>query len=218
MDSYWKTLIREESQKDYFKTLIAAVQADAKHFKIFPDHKLVYSAFNLCSYNSVKVCILGADPYINPGQAHGLAFSVLPGVPIPPSLMNIFKEIQSDIGLPIPSTGYLIPWAQQGVMLLNTILTVREGQSASHATYGWEKFSDKVISLLNNKLNPIVFMLWGAFAKYKSKLLSNKSHLILTASHPSPLSVYRGFFGCKHFSQANQFLINNNLTPIDWSL
>lgn len=214
----WNELIKEEKQKDYFKNLVKFVQINGKKYTIYPDHKLVYSAFNLCHYDDVKVVILGQDPYHGPNQAHGLAFSVMNNVPVPPSLMNIFKEINSDLSIPIPSTGCLTPWAKQGVLLLNTILTVNEGQPGSHKGFGWEVFTDKVISCINQNNNPIVFLLWGAFAKSKKKLLTNPNHLILEASHPSPLGAYMGFKGCKHFSKTNEFLIKNNLKPIDWSV
>jgi uracil-DNA glycosylase len=216
MDPYWKNLIREESQQDYFKKLVTSVQTEAKDNTIYPDNKLVYSALNLCPFDSVKVVILGQDPYHGPNQAHGLAFSVQPGILIPPSLLNLFKEIQSDLGLPIPLTGCLTPWAEQGVLLLNTVLTVSQGKPGSHAGFGWEIFTDKIISRLNGSNSPMIFLLWGAAAKAKKKLIDN--HPVLEASHPSPLGVNKGFKGCKHFSQANLYLEINNLKPIDWSL
>ncbi|MBR4150556.1 MAG: uracil-DNA glycosylase, partial [Firmicutes bacterium] len=168
------------------------------------------------AYSDVKVVILGQDPYHEPGQAHGMCFSVKPGVEVPPSLVNIYKEIHSDVGAPIPKDGYLVRWADQGVLLLNTVLTVRAHQANSHKGKGWEQFTDRVIELLNGREQPIVFMLWGANARAKKALITNPRHLVLEAPHPSPLSAYNGFFGCRHFSKCNAFLEKNGMKPVEW--
>jgi uracil-DNA glycosylase len=178
----------------------------------------IYNALRYTSYNDTRVVILGQDPYHGPGQAHGLCFSVKKGVVPPPSLKNIFKELNSDLGVEIPSHGELTAWAKNGVLLLNTVLTVREGAPTSHRGMGWEVFTDKVISLLGKREKPMVFMLWGSFAKSKAQLIDSKKHLVLTAAHPSPLSAYNGFFGCKHFSSANAFLKANGIEEVDWTL
>ncbi len=178
----------------------------------------IFQAFKSTAYSDVKIVIVGQDPYAQPNQAHGLCFSVKPGVKIPPSLKNIYKEINDDLGIPIPQSGYLMSWAKQGVLLLNTILTVRKGQPLSHKGYGWEKFTDNVFRKLNERKEPIVFMLWGNPAKSKASLITSHRHIILKSSHPSPLGVHRGFFGCKHFSKANEILLSMNQTPIDWRI
>ena len=178
----------------------------------------MFSAFHFTALKDVKVVILGQDPYHNDGQAHGLSFSVKPEVAIPPSLLNIYKELQADLGTYIPDNGYLLKWAKQGVFLLNAVLTVRAHNAASHSNKGWEKFTDAVIEILNKEDRPIVFLLWGRFAKEKAKMLNNPKHLVLTAAHPSPLSAYNGFFACKHFSKTNEFLTKNNIEPIDWQI
>ncbi len=213
----WKTLIKSESEKDYFKSLTDFILKDSEQHIIYPPHKNIYKAFNLTPFNKVKVVVLGQDPYINENQAQGLAFSVPKDCQIPPSLKNIFKEINSDLNQTHQFThGNLEGWAKQGVLLLNTTLTVRAGQSNSHKDKGWEIFTDKAISLLNDHPNNLVFILWGASAKSKSKLITNTKHLIITAAHPSPLSAHNGFFGSKCFSKCNEFLINNNIVPINW--
>jgi uracil-DNA glycosylase len=213
----WKEFIKEESSKDYYKKLIDFVFEDSKINTIYPEYKDLFNAFDLCPIDKVKVVILAQDPYINKGEAHGLAFSVPDGKKIPPSLKNIYKELKTDLNIDSPNNGCLTRWAEQGVLLLNCILTVRAGNSGSHRGKGWEQFSDNAISKLNELDRPIVFMLWGAFAKSKLPLITNKNHLVLQAAHPSPYSASDGFFGCKHFSKANAFLIENKCEPIDWT-
>ncbi len=214
----WKNLFQEESQKEYYKNIIAFLQEDKKSYTIYPPREYLFNAFGLCPLDKVKVVILAQDPYHGPNQAHGLSFSVLPGVHNPPSLVNIFKEIKNDLNIVPPDHGCLTSWAEQGVLLLNASLTVRDGQPNSHKDIGWHIFTDKVISVVNNLDQPIVFLLWGAFARKKKILIDNKNHLILEAAHQSPLSAHSGFFGCKHFSQANEFLKKNNLKEINWKL
>lgn len=214
----WKDLLQQEASKPYYQQLLDFLQQDGKSHTICPPSKQVFSALSLCPPERTKVVILGQDPYHGPGQAHGLSFSVQPGVDVPPSLRNIYKEIQTDIGAPIPSHGYLASWAKQGVLLLNTVLTVRQSQAGSHKNRGWETFTDTVIQHLEQRDQPIVYLLWGSFAKSKRGLITHPKHLVLEAAHPSPLSAYNGFFGCKHFSQANQFLISHQVDPIDWSV
>ena len=184
---------------------------------VYPDMYEIFTALKLTSYADTKVVIIGQDPYHGPNQAHGLAFSVKPGVAIPPSRLNIFKELQSDLNCEIPDNGYLVPWAKQGVLLLNAVLTVRANQPKSHRNQGWEQFTDRVIELLNQN-TPIVFLLWGNDAKQKAKAITNPKHLILTAPHPSPFSAYYGFFGCRHFSKTNSFLQAGGLEPVDWQI
>lgn len=214
----WKEFIASESEKPYYKNIVKTIQTDASTSLVYPERKNIFNAFALCPINKTKIVILGQDPYFNPGEAHGLSFSVPDGVSIPPSLRNIYKEIDSDLGIKPVSHGNLASWAKQGVLLLNSSLTVLQGKPGSHKDIGWHTFTDAAISLLNEQDQPIVFMLWGAHAKKKRALVTNPKHLILEAAHPSPLAAFNGFFGCKHFSKANQFLIQNNLTPIDWSL
>jgi uracil-DNA glycosylase len=215
----WKTLIAEETAKPYFQQLSKFLVEDGKKHTIYPEHQDVFNAFKYCPLDKVKTVILGQDCYISEGQAHGLAFSVLPGVDIPPSLKNIYKEINSDLQLNyIFPHGCLVDWAKQGVLLLNSVMTVRAGQSGSHKDKGWELFSSQVISTLNQLDHSIVYLLWGNYAKSKAKLLNNPKQLVLQASHPSPLSAHTGWFGCRHFSQANNFLIQNKLEPIDWKI
>lgn len=215
----WKDFIRAESQKDYYKKLASLVLEDSKTHTIYPDHKDVFNAFKYCPLDSTRVVIIGQDCYHGKGQAHGLSFSVQPGVPIPPSLRSIFKEINSDLGQSYTfSNGCLIPWAQQGVLLLNSILTVRHGEPGSHSKYGWQEFSDNAIRLLNEQDRPIVYILLGSYARSKKERIINTKHLSLVAAHPSPLSAYNGFFGSKIFSQCNNFLTSNNIQPINWHL
>jgi uracil-DNA glycosylase len=214
----WEEIIKEEQQKLYYKNMIDLIKTDMETYTIFPEKKDVFNAFKQCSYDNTKVLILGMDPYHGPGQAHGLSFSVLPGVEIPPSLRNIFKEIKEDLNIESPNHGCLMNWSRNGVLLLNSALTVRQGEPGSHQKLGWQIFTDRIISSLNEKETPIVFLLWGAFARKKKILIDNQNHLILEAAHPSPLSAHNGFFGCKHFSQTNEFLKNNNLKEIDWGL
>lgn len=191
-------------------------QEKAEKKVIYPRGEDIFNALNFTPYEDVKVVILGQDPYHGPGQAHGLSFSVPEGVKIPPSLVNIYKEIQTDIGVDIPKSGYLKRWAEQGVLLLNSVLTVEAHQAGSHAGKGWERFTDEIIRKLNDREQPLVFMLWGSYAQKKGAFIDTKKHLVLKAPHPSPLSAHRGFLGCKHFSKANVFLKENNILPIQW--
>ena len=214
----WDEIIGAEFEKPYYKELRAFLKTEYLSRKIYPDMHDIFNALKFTPYNSVKAVILGQDPYHGEGQAHGLCFSVKKGVTPPPSLVNIFKELKADLGIEIASHGELTDWAKNGVLLLNTALTVREASPNSHRGKGWEIFTDAVISALNEKNDPIVFILWGANAKAKASLITNPIHLKLTATHPSPLSAYNGFFGCKHFSKTNEFLIKNGKDAIDWSL
>ncbi len=215
----WKDALEEEFKKPYYKELYQFVKQEYATHRIYPPSDDIFNALHLTPLKDVKVLILGQDPYHNENQAHGLSFSV-PATQrdIPPSLQNIYKELQSDVGCEIPNNGYLVKWAKQGVLLLNTVLTVRAHQANSHQGKGWEIFTDAIIHVLNQQQKPIVYMLWGRPAQTKVRMLDNEKHLILKAPHPSPLSAYRGFFGCKHFSMANQFLINNGLEAIDWQI
>lgn len=213
----WDDLLRDEFQKTYFITMEEYIRQEYKRMDIFPAEDDIFNALRLCSYTDTKVVIVGQDPYINPGQAHGLSFSVLPGARIPPSLMNIFCELRDELGCYIPNNGCLITWAKQGVLLLNSVLTVRRGYSNSHKDIGWEIFTDTIMKLLNQKDKSIVFLLWGAKAKSKAYMIDPSSHLILTAPHPSPLAG-GGFFGCNHFIKANQFLYEIYPNTIDWQI
>ena len=201
-----------------YKDLYKKVLEEYRSRQIFPNPDDIFNAFHLTPLKDVKVVILGQDPYHNDGQAHGLCFSVKPDVEVPPSLVNIYKELQDDLGCRIPNNGYLVKWAKQGVLMLNTVLTVRAHQANSHRGIGWEQFTDAVIRAVDAQDRPIVFLLWGRPAQMKKSMLHNPKHLILEAPHPSPLSAYRGFFGCKHFSQTNAFLEKNGLAPIDWQI
>ncbi|MFD2670874.1 uracil-DNA glycosylase [Marinicrinis sediminis] len=194
------------------------LQKEYEEHRVYPPADLIYSAFTYTSYQEARVLLLGQDPYHGPGQAHGLSFSVQPGIRIPPSLKNIYKELHADTGLAIPKHGCLIPWAQQGVLLLNTVLTVREGKPASHQGYGWEDFTDQVIRRLNERDTPMVFVLWGKHAQSKQELITGGHHLVLTAAHPSPFSAHRGFFGSKPFTRTNEFLQQSGQSPINWAL
>ena len=214
----WEEALALEFKKEYYKKLYFFVKNEYDTKVIFPAADDLFNAFHFTPLSKVKVVILGQDPYHNYGQAHGLSFSVRPEVAIPPSLLNIYKELQEDLGLYIPDNGYLKKWADQGVLLLNTVLSVRAHQAASHSGKGWEMFTDAVIKVLNEQDRRIVFLLWGRPAAAKAKMLDNPRHLILTAAHPSPLSAYKGFFGCRHFSKTNDFLIKNNTGPIDWQI
>ena len=213
----WDALLREEFQKDYYRQLRAFLKEAYTSGVVYPAMHDIFNALKLTSYESVKVVIVGQDPYINPGEAHGLAFSVQPGARIPPSLQNIFKELKSDLLCYMPDNGHLVHWAQQGVLLLNTVLTVKQGASKSHAGKGWEHFTKRILELINQKQSPVAFMLWGRDAQKKTELITNPDHLILPAAHPSPLAGGR-FFNCKHFSKANNFLHKNGLPPIDWQV
>ena len=214
----WLPALRGEFQKDYYKELHQTVMQEYRTRQIFPEADDLFNAFHLTPLKDVKVVIFGQDPYHNVGQAHGLCFSVKPGVEIPPSLVNIYKELQDDLGCYIPNNGYLVKWAEQGVLLLNTVLTVRAHQANSHRGIGWEEFTDAAIRILNEQDRPIVFILWGRPAQMKKAMLNNPKHLILEAPHPSPLSSYRGFFGSRPFSKTNNFLKQHGMEPIDWQI
>lgn len=218
MNNGWKGFFEEETKKEYFLNLERFLFKEYQNTKVYPSRENLFNCFRLTNLEDVKVVILGQDPYHQPSQAHGLAFSVQKGVKIPPSLRNIFKEINNDTGAIIPSHGDLTYLAKQGVLLLNTILTVEDSKPLSHQNKGWEIFTNRVIDKLNSSKQPIVFLLWGNNSRKKKELITNKGHLVLEAPHPSPLSSYHGFFGCKHFSRVNEFLIKNNLKPIDWGI
>ena len=218
IDNDWLESIQPEFQKPYYKELYDFVKKEYSETIIYPPSDEIFNAFHFTPLSKVKVLLLGQDPYHNVNQAHGLSFSVKPGQDIPPSLQNIYKELNDDLGCYIPNNGYLKKWADQGVLLLNTVLTVRAHEANSHKGRGWEKFTDAVINAVNAQDRPIVYLLWGAPAQKKIPMLTNPKHLILKAPHPSPLSSYRGFFGCKHFSQCNDFLVKNGIAPIDWQI
>lgn len=214
----WAQILEKQFQQDYYLTLKETLVKAYAGEEIYPPREQIFTALQLTPYVKVKVVIIGQDPYHGQGQSHGLAFSVPLGVRIPPSLRNIYKELNQDLNCFIPNNGYLIPWAKQGVLLLNTIMTVRANEPNSHKSIGWEQFTDSIIEQLNQKQTPIVFLLWGNHAKSKAKLITNNHHLILEAAHPSPLSASRGFMGCKHFSQANKFLDSQGLTNVNWQI
>ena len=214
----WDELLKDEFKKDYYLKLRHFLAEEYKTKTVYPDMYKIFNALKYTSFEDTRVVILGQDPYHGAGQAHGLCFSVQKGVEPPPSLKNIFKELEADIGCTPPAHGELTKWAKQGVLLMNIVLTVREGCPNSHKGMGWEIFTDKVISLLGEREQPTVFLLWGANARSKKSLITNKNHLVLECPHPSPLSSHRGFFGCKHFSKANNFLISSGFEPIDWQI
>ncbi len=215
----WALALKPEYQKEYYRKLYQKVNEEyASGRVIYPPADDIFNAFHITPLHEVKCVIIGQDPYHGENQAHGLCFSVQPEVEIPPSLVNIYKELHDDLGCYIPNNGYLVKWAKQGVLLLNSVLTVRAHQAASHQGIGWEQFTDAVMDVLNEQDRPIVFLLWGRPAQMKAARLNNPNHLILKAPHPSPLSAYRGFFGCRHFSQANAFLEEHGLKPIDWQI
>jgi uracil-DNA glycosylase len=216
IEESWRKELQTEFDKPYFTQLISFVRSEYSCHKVYPPGSLIFNAFNLCPFPKVKVVLIGQDPYHEPGQAHGLCFSVNDGVPFPPSLSNIFKEIQSDTGAAIPSSGNLTRWAEQGVLLLNATLTVREHAAGSHQRHGWEEFTDAVIQTLSAKRDGIVFILWGSYAQSKAKLIDSSRHYILRSAHPSPLSAYRGFFGNHHFSLTNEYLVKKGEEPIRW--
>lgn len=218
LNNDWDILLKDEFNKEYYKNLREFLKQEYSTKIIYPDMHNIFESLKFTSYKDVKVVILGQDPYHGPNQAHGLAFSVMPNISIPPSLLNIYKELNADLGCYIPNNGYLTNWAKQGILLLNTVLTVREGEANSHKNKGWEIFTDKVISLLNDRKDPIVFLLWGNNAKQKTSLITNKNHYILTSVHPSPLSASRGFLGCKHFSKTNSILKDLHKNSIDWQI
>ena len=214
----WNDLLAGEFESPYYQKLRDFLKSEYSQHRIYPSMFDIFNALKYTPYNKVKVVILGQDPYHGAGQAHGLCFSVKKGIEPPPSLKNIFTEIKSDLGIDPPDHGELTSWAEQGVLLLNTVLTVREGLPNSHKNSGWELLTTKIVELLNDNQNPIVFLLWGANARAKTPILTNPNHLVLTAVHPSPLSAYNGFFGCKHFSKANDFLAKNGVEPVDWQI
>ncbi|HHG84670.1 MAG TPA: uracil-DNA glycosylase [Bacteroidetes bacterium] len=219
IDESWKTALASEFQQPYFSNLRSFLVKEKKAGQtIFPPGKWIFNAFNSTPLDKVKVVIIGQDPYHGPGQAHGLCFSVQKGVATPPSLKNMYKELNTDLGLPIPDHGNLQHWADQGVLLLNAILTVRAHQAASHRNQGWENFTDAAIRALNQERKDLVFLLWGGFAKKKASMIDPQKHHILAAAHPSPLSAYNGFYGCKHFSKTNEFLVAKGFEPIDWKV
>ena len=216
IEESWKEALMPEFSKDYFIRLTDFVRKEYHETTVYPPGKLIFNAFNLCPFDKVKVVIIGQDPYHGPGQAHGLCFSVNDGIQPPPSLVNIFKEINNDLGKPIPRSGNLTRWAEQGVLLLNATLTVRAHQAGSHQRRGWEEFTDAVIRKLAEEKNNLVFILWGAYAQKKGAFIDRSKHLVLTSVHPSPLSAHSGFFGNHHFSLANDYLVKNGKTAIDW--
>lgn len=218
IESSWKEVLWDEFQAPYFRGLKDFLVDERELHKVYPPGKLIFNAFRHTPFQDVKVVILGQDPYHGKGQAHGLCFSVPPGIPPPPSLVNIFKEQQKDLGIPFPSHGNLEAWARQGVLLLNATLTVRAGQAGSHQNRGWENFTNAVIKKISQQREGVVFVLWGRYAQVKEALVDGSRHLILKAAHPSPLSAHNGFFGCKHFSRANTYLTKQGQTPIDWTL
>ena len=214
----WDEILKDEFSKEYYLKLRAFLKSEYKSHCIHPDMYDIFNALKWTSYENTKVVILGQDPYHEVGQAHGLAFSVQKGVKIPPSLLNIYKELNQDLGCYIPNNGYLIPWADQGVLLLNTALTVRAHEANSHQNVGWEIFTDNIIKLLNKREDPAIFVLWGGNARRKKSLIDTSRHYVLESAHPSPLSAYRGFFGCKHFSKINEILESLGKEPIDWQI
>lgn len=216
IEESWKEKLTDEFEKDYFRQLVNFVKDEYSTKRIYPPGPFIFSAFDSCPFNNAKVVILGQDPYHEPGQAHGLCFSVQDGTPYPPSLVNIFKEIETDLGIPTPRSGELTRWAKQGVLLLNATLTVRAHQAGSHQNKGWEQFTDAVIHRLAEGSEHIVFILWGSYAQKKGAFIDTNKHLVLKSAHPSPLSAYRGFFGNKHFSKANQYLVAHGKEPIQW--
>jgi uracil-DNA glycosylase len=216
IETSWERRLHGEFEKDYFARLTQFVRSEYATATVYPPGKLIFNAFDLCPFDKVKVVIIGQDPYHGPGQAHGLCFSVNEGIPFPPSLRNIFKEIQDDLGTPVPASGDLTRWAEQGVLLLNATLTVRAGQAGSHQRQGWEEFTDAAIRALATEREHLVFILWGAYAQKKGAFIDRSRHLVLASAHPSPLSAYNGFFGNKHFSRTNAYLVEHGETPIQW--
>ncbi len=219
LEDSWKRRIGDYLRNDAMAALgLFLRQRKAQGAKIYPPGAQIFSAFNTTPFDDVKVVILGQDPYHGPGQAHGLCFSVLPGVPVPPSLDNIFKEIQRDLGIARPDHGCLTPWARRGVLLLNSVLTVEDGRAGAHQGKGWEGFTDHVVDVLNRERERLVFLLWGSYAQAKGKVIDTARHRVLKAPHPSPLSAHRGFIGCGHFSSTNEYLQRHGIAPVDWSL
>jgi len=219
IEASWKAVLKNEFSKPYFLEIVTFLRMEKAAGKtIYPPGSFIFNAFNLTPFENVKAVIIGQDPYHGPGQAHGLCFSVQTGVPPPPSLLNIFKELQNDIGLSIPQHGNLTHWAQQGVLLLNASLTVRANEPMSHAKIGWANFTDAVIRRVSDLRSNVVFLLWGKFAQEKQSLIDETRHLVLKAAHPSPLSAHNGFLGCRHFSKTNEYLVSNGIEPVDWKL
>lgn len=216
IEESWRLRLKSEFEKEYFKNLTEFLKNEYKTQTIFPPGSLIFNAFNLCPVDKVKAVIIGQDPYHGPGQAHGLCFSVRDGVEFPPSLLNIFKEIETDLGIPKPSSGNLERWASQGVLLLNATLTVRAHQAGSHQKKGWEKFTDAAINILNSEKKHVVFFLWGSYAQKKGETIDQSKHLVLKSVHPSPFSASQGFFGNKHFSRCNEYLKMHGIEPINW--
>jgi len=216
IEESWRRVLQPEFDKPYFELLTSFVRQAYKEKQCFPPAKLIFNAFDSCPFDKVRVVIIGQDPYHDVGQAQGLCFSVPDGIAVPPSLQNIYKELQSDLGITPPMSGNLHRWAEQGVLLLNATLTVEAHRPGSHQNKGWEELTDAAIAALNSQREHLVFMLWGAYAKRKGQVIDTRKHLVLTAPHPSPLSAYQGFFGCKHFSKANDYLVRNGLPPINW--
>ena len=214
----WDIMLQDEFDRPYFKRLENFLTEERARYEIYPPQEDVFNALRYSSFQDTKVVILGQDPYHEPGQAHGLCFSVNKGVTIPPSLVNIYKEIENDLGIKMPGHGYLADWAKQGVLLLNTVLTVRRGQANSHKGKGWEIFTDRIVEILNERQKPTVFILWGANAKSKTELITNKEHMVITGAHPSPLSAWKGFFGGRYFSKANRYLEITGQEPVDWGI
>ena len=215
----WQSYLKTELQQDYLRSLSDFLEQEERDGAVvYPSRELIFNALSTTSFESVKVVILGQDPYHGAGLAHGLSFSVLPGIKAPPSLSNIFKELNADLNLVIPDHGCLQSWAEQGVLLLNDTLTVRQGDAGSHQGQGWERFTDQIVRLLNDNKQDLVFLLWGSHAQKKGSIIDREKHYVLTCAHPSPLSAYRGFFGCGHFSATNEYLIKKGADPIDWSL
>lgn len=218
LNNDWDAKLKEEFEKPYYQALRQFLIQEYNHYTIYPPKEDLFNALRVTSFADTKVVILGQDPYHGPNQAHGMAFSVNPGIQTPPSLQNIYKELQESLGCFIPDNGYLMHWAQQGVLLLNTVLTVRAGTPQSHQNQGWEQLTDRIIQLLNEKDETVIFLLWGTPAKKKQSLITNPKHVVLTAVHPSPLSAYRGFFGCGHFKKVNEILESQGRAPIDWQI
>ncbi|MGC4232681.1 MAG: uracil-DNA glycosylase [Niabella sp.] len=219
IEASWKEKLKDEFAKPYFENIVNHLKTEKQLRKIiYPPGPMIFNAFNSTPFDGVKVLILGQDPYHGPGQAHGLCFSVQDGVPPPPSLVNIFKELKEDIGMPTPASGNLSKWAAEGVFLLNASLTVRSGEPMSHAKIGWAQFTDAVIRIIAEQKQHIVFLLWGRFAQEKAAFIDQSKHLVLKAAHPSPLSASAGFFGCKHFSKTNEYLMQQGIEPVDWKL
>lgn len=218
LNNSWDERLKDEFSSEYYLALREFLKKEYLTKTVYPSAYDIFNSIKKVDYDDVSVVILGQDPYHEPGQAHGLSFSVMPGVEAPPSLKNIYQELKTDLNCYIPNNGCLNSWAEQGVLLLNAVLTVRRGEANSHKGMGWERLTDKIISLLNEREKPMVFLLWGSQAQAKTELLTNPRHLVLKAPHPSPLSAYRGFFGCRHFSRANAFLEKNNMKPIDWQI